>query len=127
MFFLLDGIEMEFLGILGAEFQQGQFVAPDGNPERHPFDFDIRQEGDDDLLCKGPELRLDFGDESAQDGGGLLLDLHPETEIEGLYDGPAADPEEIPESLVDVEHQRENVRGRIRRGGDDGLGIMLLQ
>ena len=50
MLLLLEGVEMEFPGILRAELKQGHLVALGGNPELDTVDHHVWQEWDDDFL-----------------------------------------------------------------------------
>ena len=50
VFPLLNAVEMELLGILGAQLQQGQFVSPLGNAERNAFYLHIGQKGHNHFL-----------------------------------------------------------------------------
>ena len=49
-------VETVFPGVLGAQFQQGQLVAPHGYAEVHAFHLHVRHEGDYDLPAEGAEL-----------------------------------------------------------------------
>ena len=123
---LLDGIEVELLGVLGAELQQGQFVAARGHRERHPVNRHIRQERHNHLRSQRPELILNFADKSSQEGRWLLLDLAAEAKVQALNDSPAADAQEVPVGLAAIQNDGKHIGSNVRGRCHHALGIMLL-
>ena len=116
---------MELAGVLGAEFQQRELVPARRNGEGDAVQLNVGQEGDHDLASELSELAFDLCYEAAEHGRLLLLDLHPEAQVEALDDGAAAHAEEIAERVRPVEHQREDVQVAVAGRHDDGLGVVL--
>ena len=124
---LLDAVEVELLGVLRAQLQQGQLVSPLRYLEFHARYFNIRQEGHDHLFGQRTKLVFNFPDKGRQHSGLLLLDLAFEAQIQALDDGPAPNAQEIAEGFGPVEHQGEDIGISIGRLGDDAFGVMTLQ
>ena len=124
-FLLLESVEKVLAGILGAQPQKRELVTLDRNPELDSINLDIRLERHDDFAGKSPELGLDLGYEGAQYRFLLLLDVHPEAQVQRLDDGSSPHPQEVAESILTVEHEREHVAVGSGRGGDDGLRIVF--
>ena len=127
MFPLLKGVETHFLGVTGAEFEQGELVPLDRDPELHAVDFDVRKERDDDLPGKLSELGFNLGDECTEDRCRLFFYVHLETEIQGLDNRSSPDPQEVAECFSLVAYEREDIEVAVGRACDYGLGIMLLE
>ena len=115
---LLDGVEKIFLGILDAQFEKGKFVAARRDAEVDAVYLHIRLERHDDFFRQGAELGFDLRDERTEYRGLFLLDVHPESKVQRLDDRSATDPQEVTESLLAIEHQREHIAGSVRGRGD---------
>ena len=115
---LLDGVEEIFLGILDAQFEKGKFVATSRDAELDAVNLHVRLERHDDLFRQCTELGFDLGDERAEYRCLLLLDVHLEAQVQRLDDRSATDPQEVPESLLTIEYQREHIAGCVRGRGD---------
>ena len=110
---LLDGVEKIFLGILDAQFEKGKFVAARRDAEVDAVYLHIRLERHDDLFRQCTELGFDLGDERAEYRCLLLLDVHLEAQVQRLDDRSATNTQEISESLLAIEYQREHITGSI--------------
>lgn len=73
----------------------------------------IRLERHDDLFRQCTELGFDLGDERAEYRCLLLLDVHLEAQVQRLDDRPATNTQEVSESLLAIENQREHITGSI--------------
>ena len=118
---------MELLGVLGAQFQQGQFIPFLRNAEVNAGDFHVREERYDNLFGEFPELVLDFADEGAEHRRGFLFNLAAQAQVQALDDGAAADAEEVAVGIGPIQNQGEDIGVHIGRLGDDTLGIVAFQ
>ena len=109
MLFLPYRIELELLGVLCAQFENGQFVSLCRYSEIDTIHLDIRQERHNDLAGYLSELGLDFSYEFTQDRRRFLFDVHPESKVQGLDNGSSPDTHEIAESFIDINDKREHI------------------
>src|SRR5574344_1298985 len=127
MFALFYGIELEFLSILHAEFQQSQFITSYRYLELNSIDLDIRLEWDNYLLCQFPEFGLDFGNEFTHYRLLFLLYVHLEAQVKRLYDRASSYSEEIAERFIGISNQGEYVHVAVGSCSNNGFGVMLLK
>ena len=124
---LLDAVEMELLGVFGAQFQEGQFVSPLGNAKGNAVYFYVGQEGNNHFLREGPELVFDFADEGRQHGGLLLFNLAAEAQVQALDNSAPANAEEVTKGLGAVKDEGKDIGIGVGGLCDDALGVVLLQ
>ena len=110
---LLDGVEEIFLGILDAQFEEGKLVAASRDAELDAVYLHVRLERHDDFFRQGAELGFDLRDERTEYRGLFLLDVHLEAQVQRLDDRSATNTQEVSESLLAIENQREHITGSI--------------
>lgn len=69
-------------------------------------------------FANATELGFDLGDERAEYRCLLLLDVHLEAQVQRLDDRSATNTQEVSESLLAIENQREHIAGSVRGRGD---------